>query len=329
MVDMEFQQFEPCLYVYPPKARGKVLVTTLIRRGAKLYNGEMHEFMADYGLTPENAQKGPLARAIYSEILAGRTTPHGGVYYDVRMLPDKLLFVDSSIFTKPAVDAGLDLHKDLPEVAPAGHTSLGGIRVDDNCRSTVSNLFGCGEVIGGVHGANRIGGNAGAETLVFGRIAGTAAAECAARLQFPSDKDLEAALMAEGRKLLKRLDGIEGSESVEDIYADILENMSSNVGIFRTEESLEAAKKNFEQIEERLSKAAVSNEAELLKLYQCEDMVLVGKMAVSAALMRKESRGVFFRNDYPERNDEQWLKNIVVHNEAGSMSLEVCECIKE
>ena len=74
MVDMELQQFEPCLYVYPPEIKGKVLVTTLLRNGAKLYNGQMHEFMGDYGLTSDNAQKGPLARAIYSEILAGRAT---------------------------------------------------------------------------------------------------------------------------------------------------------------------------------------------------------------------------------------------------------------
>ncbi|MBQ8217028.1 MAG: FAD-binding protein, partial [Oscillospiraceae bacterium] len=248
MIDMEFQQFEPCLYVYPPEIKGKVLVTTLIRRGAKLYNGQMHEFMPDYGLTPENAQKGPLARAIYSEILAGRGTPHGGVYYDVRELPDKLLFVDSKIFTQPAVDAGIDLHKELPEVAPGGHTSLGGIRVDEDCRSTVSNLFGCGEVIGGVHGANRIGGNAGAETLVFGRIAGKSAAEYVLKSAYPDESKFRACAEEDISLLAKRFGGIEGAESVEKLYEDIVENMSSKVVILRNENSLKAAWEKFAEL---------------------------------------------------------------------------------
>ena len=328
MVDMELQQFEPCLYVYPPEIKGKVLVTTLIRNGAKLYNGQMHEFMPDYGLTADNAQKGPLSRAIYSEILAGRASPHGGIYYDVRKLPDKLLFIDSRIFTQPAVNAGLDLHKDLPEVAPGGHTSLGGVQVDENCRSSIDNLFACGEVIGGVHGANRLGGNAGAETLVFGRIAGKSAAEYAGQNNYPSDEEYFTSLAEEAEILLKRLGGLEGSESIAEICGAILENMSENAGIFRSEESLCAAAAKFDDIEEKLNKASIDSIDDALMLYRCENMLLVGRMAVSASLLRKESRGVFYRSDYPQRDDENWLKNIVIHNNNGNMELEVCECIK-
>lgn len=328
MVDMELQQFEPCLYVYPPEIKGKVLVTTLIRNGAKLYNGQMHEFMPDYGLTADNAQKGPLSRAIYSEILAGRASPHGGIYYDVRELPDKLLFIDSRIFTQPAVNAGLDLHKDLPEVAPGGHTSLGGVQVDENCRSSIDNLFACGEVIGGVHGANRLGGNAGAETLVFGRIAGKSAAEYAVKNNYPSDEEYFTSLAEEAEILSKRLGGLEGSESIAEICGSILDNMSENAGIFRSEESLCAAAAKFDDIEEKLSKASIDSIDDALMLYRCENMLLVGRMAVSASLMRKESRGVFYRSDYPQRDDENWLKNIVIHNNNGNMELEVCECIK-
>ena len=329
MVDMELQQFEPCLYVYPPEIKGKVLVTTLLRNGAKLYNGQMHEFMGDYGLTSDNAQKGPLARAIYSEILAGRTSPHGGIYYDVRELPDKLLFIDSRIFTQPAVNAGMDLHKDLPEVAPGGHTSLGGVYVDENCQSSIPNLFACGEVIGGVHGANRLGGNAGAETLVFGRIAGKSAADFIKTSTYPQIEDFENSLTKESTELLKRLNGIEGTESVEDICISILDNMSDNAGIFRSEESLNIANAKFDEIEERLGKVSINSVDDALMLYRCENMLLVGRMAVAASLMRKESRGVFYRSDYPQRDDENWLKNIVIHNRDNSMELEVCECIKK
>jgi len=329
MVDMELQQFEPCLYVYPPEIKGKVLVTTLLRNGAKLYNGQMHEFMGDYGLTSDNAQKGPLAHAIYSEILAGRASPHGGIYYDVRELPDKLLFIDSRIFTQPAVNAGLDLHKDLPEVAPGGHTSLGGVKVDENCRSSIPNLFACGEVIGGVHGANRLGGNAGAETLVFGRIAGTSAAKFIKGSEYPSEEDYLTSLAGEAETLLKRLGGVKGSESVEDICLSILENMSENAGIFRSEESLSAADAKFDEIEKKLNEVSINSLDEALMLYRCENMLSVGRMAVAASHLRKESRGVFFRSDYPQRDDENWLKNIVIRRHNGEMQLKVCECIKD
>lgn len=328
MIDMEFQQFEPCLYVYPPEIKGKVLVTTLIRRGAKLYNGQMHEFMPDYGLTPDNAQKGPLARAIYSEILAGRGTEHGGIYYDVRELPDKLLFVDSKIFTQPCVDVGIDLHKELPEVAPGGHTSLGGIRVDENCRSTVENLFGCGEVIGGVHGANRIGGNAGAETLVFGGIAGNTAADYIKTAEYPNREKFLSCAQTELEALAKRMEGLEGTESVEQLYEDIMETMSANVGIFRDEASLNTAREKFTELEAKLESIAANSKEEALRLCQCENMLLIARMAVSASLMREESRGVFYRSDYPQRNDESWKKNIVVYDDGGSMKLEVRECVK-
>lgn len=326
LVDMEFQQYEPCTYIYPPKISGKVIATTLLRSGATLYNGNMHEFMKDYGLARENAQKGPLSRAIVSELRAGHSTPHGGVYYDVTMLSPEFLYQDNKIFTQPAVDAGMDLSRDMPEVMPAGHTSLGGIRTDENCRAKLENLFVCGEAMGGVHGANRIGGNAGAETMVFGNIAGTNAAAYARSTSFPDEKTTEAAGSAEIEKLQARLHGMGGDISAENFFDDIMDTLSKNVGIFRNAHDLLTAQTDIRHLSEQLGNIKVLNEHDALKLYQCENMLLLGYIQIEASLMRKESRGVFFREDYPSQNDAEWKKNIVVCNQSGKPAFQICDC---
>ena len=127
---------------------------------------------------------------------------------------------------------------------------------------------------------------------------------------------------------MKRLGGVEGSESVDDICKEILDVMTNNAGFFRTEDSLKTAEAKFVEIEKKLRNASVNSEEDALTLYKCENMLLIGRMAVAASMLRKESRGVFYRSDYPERNDKDWLKNIVVHNVNGTMQFEVCECIK-
>lgn len=327
LIDMEFQQYEPCTYIYPPEIGGKVIATTLLRHGATLYNGNMHEFMKDYGLTRENAQKGPLARAIFSEVQAGHGTPHGGVYYDVTMLSPEFLYGDNKIFTQPAVDAGMDLNQDMPEVMPAGHTSLGGIRVDENCRTQISNLFACGEAIGGVHGANRIGGNAGTETLVFGNIAGSNAAAYAKSAAFPSEATMEAAVSAKLEILQTRLSGLSGNKPVDQFCSDIMDTMSKNVGIFRNEQNLLTARADIAQLKAQLGDIEIQTENDALKLFQCENMLLLAHMQIEASLIRKESRGVFFREDYPDQNDAEWKKNIVVCNRSGKPTFEIRDCI--
>ncbi len=141
LVDMELQQFEPCCFVYPKQIEGKVIATTLLRHGAELLNGEGREFMADYGLTRENAQKGSLSRAMEEEVRAGRGTPHGGIYYNMTMMSPEMLYKDHAIFTKPAVEIGMDLTKEMPEMMPASHTNLGGVIIDCGGRTEIPGLF--------------------------------------------------------------------------------------------------------------------------------------------------------------------------------------------
>jgi succinate dehydrogenase/fumarate reductase flavoprotein subunit len=330
LTDMEFQQFEPCCFIWPEKIAGKVIATTLLRHGASLLNGEGREFMQDYGLTRENAQKSTLSRAMVSEVNAGRGTPHGGIYYNMTMMSPKFLYEDHAIFTRPAVEMGMDLTREMPEMYPAAHTCLGGVRVDENCGAGVQALFACGEVIGGLHGANRIGGSAGAETVVFGALAGkSAAAYIKEGRGLPSEEAVSRAWRAESAKLNAILAGGGKGVDIGEIRSALEMLISDNLGITRTEKGLVGAKKEIARLRAALEEASAGSMDEAAAVYHCENMLLVASVQVEASLMRTESRGVFFREDFPHRDDRNWNKNILAGEEAGKMVLNVCDCIKE
>lgn len=172
---LAYIQFEPCAAVSPQKIRGKGMITTLFYEGAVLRNRSGERFMLRNSKAGERVSKAELARAIFEEIAQGRGTPGGGVWFDARGVPEGRLAEAYPDYVRRYANVGIDLGRELIEVAPAAHTSLGGVSIDDECRTSVPGLFACGEVTGGIHGADRLGGNAGLETIVFGRIAGEAA----------------------------------------------------------------------------------------------------------------------------------------------------------
>lgn len=330
LVDMEFQQFEPCCFVWPEKIAGRVIATTLLRHGARLLNGEMREFMQDYGLTRENAQKSTLSRAMVAEVQGGRGTPHGGIYYDLTMMSPKFLYEDHAIFTRPALEAGMDLTKEMPEMMPAAHTCLGGIRVDGDCATGVGGLFACGEVIGGLHGANRIGGSAGAETVVFGAVAGNAAA-CYIKDgdKMPSPAAYERAWDACGAKLEELLNRRASGAPVESIRERLGGILAEKLGITRSAAGLGEAREAVAGLSEELKTAPVTSVEEAAALCHCENMLLVAAVQIGASLLRQESRGVFFREDFPEQDDEKWTKNIVAEDDGGKIAFTVCDCVRD
>lgn len=325
LVDMEFQQFEPCAFIYPPQIEGKVIATTLLRHGAALKNGNGEEFMENYGLTKANAQKSSLSRAMVAEVKAGRGTPHGGIYYDMTMMTPEFLYEDHKIFTQPAVDVGMDLTKEMPEMMPAAHTNLGGIRITADCSTQIPNLFACGEVIGGLHGANRIGGSAGAETVVFGAIAGNSAAAYLKTVAEQKESVVENAAKTGTEHVCRFLGRPMGPASAADIRAKLGVVMAEYMGIARDEAGLLEAKRQVKQLEKLLEQAGAESLKECTELYHCENMLLLANIQIEASLLRKESRGVFYRNDYPQQDDTCWCKNIVVHNRKDGIELEVCD----
>lgn len=316
LIDMEFQQFEPCCFVYPPQIEGKVIATTLLRHGATLRNGLGEEFMGNYGLTRENAQKSTLSRAMVAEVAAGRGTPHDGIYYDLTMMGEKFLYEDHAIFTRPAVEANIDLTRQMPEMMPAAHTCLGGIEVNSDCSCVVEGLFACGEVIGGLHGANRIGGSAGAETVVFGGIAGKSAAA------YAKEHAPEHAVSELTQGLEKKLEALLTKEktqgSIQNVQLRLSKLLSAKVGIARSEAGLTEAMEEVAAFKKELAACHATSIKAAASLYHVENMLLIASVQIGASLLRKESRGVFYRDDYPVR-DETWSKNIIAQLCAGEI----------
>ena len=174
--DMDQVQYEPTVALAPERVRGIPVITTMLFDGATFRNAKGEEFLSD-----KHANKDEISRAIFAEIEAGRGSD-GGVWFDATQVPREILDTTYVDTVKRYAAAGVDIHKESMLVAPAPHTSLGGLVIDTHCRvlrtdgTPIPGLFAAGEVTGGIHGFNRIGGNAGTETLVFGRIAGESAA---------------------------------------------------------------------------------------------------------------------------------------------------------
>ena len=328
MVDMELQQFEPCCFVCPPEIEGKVIATTLLRHGAELRNGLGEEFMSKYGLTRSNAQKGSLARAMLSEVRAGRGTPHGGIYYDMTMLSEELLYVDHEIFTKPAVQVGMDLTKEMPEMMPAAHTNIGGVVVDAQCGCGVPGLYACGEVIGGLHGGNRLGGCAGAETVVFGHIAGDGAADYALSGAIAADAEIEAAWNAVAPALTP-IPGQGAASETEEIRRTLGICLRDKLGITRNAQTIREAANTVSALRAKLDATAACDTKDAAERIHCDNMLLLAEMQIRASDMRKESRGVFFREDYPETDEVNWRKNILIRGGENGMELSLRDAIRD
>ena len=177
LCDLEFVQFEPSAAVAPAGIRGKSVITTMYYEGAVLRNTLGDRFMLQYSKDAECVNKDVQSKYIFKEIKEGRGTENGGVYFDATGVGRDRLNEQYDSYVKRYSDVGIDIATTPFEIAPAPHTSLGGVVVDEKCFSGVEGLYACGEIIGGLHGANRLGGNAGLETMVFGRIAGDSAAD--------------------------------------------------------------------------------------------------------------------------------------------------------
>lgn len=192
LVDMEQIQFHPTGMI-KPKSRAGVLVTEAVRgEGGKLFNKNHERFMFNYDDRGELATRDVVARSIYNEIREGRGTEDGGVYLDISHLDDDVIDEKLETMVEQFADVGVDIKNEPMEVAPTAHHCMGGLFIDVNGKSTIEGLYACGEVSGGVHGANRLGGNALAETQVFGKRAGKAASIASEIEKFErNDKSVE------------------------------------------------------------------------------------------------------------------------------------------
>ena len=324
-IDMEFMQFEPCGFVYPPSLIGNVIPTTLLMAGGVLKNANNERFMLKYNKDiGEKVQKDELSRAMHREIIEGRGTKHGGLYYDVTMLPRELIVRNHSIFYEPAIKAGIDITKEPAEVAPIAHTSLGGIIVNEECETSLKGLYAAGEVTGGLHGANRLGGNSGAETLVFGARAGFYSAKYAIAENYIINKNK---INDRAKEKISEIELFrnKNNENLDPsiIRKEIHSVMSLAGSILRNKNQLTDALQSLGQIQNKLSKQYAENTNQLLEIIKNNNMVIVAKIIINAALIRTESRGAHFREDFPSIDNENWLKNIIIRKGESKLESEI------
>ena len=308
---MEQIQFHPTGMVTPESKKG-VLVTEAVRaEGGKLINSEGERFMSKYA--PEKmelATRDVVARSIYQEIIEGRGTENGGVYLDISHLDDDYIDEKLETMVLQFENVGVDIKHEPIEVAPTAHHFMGGLKINEDASTSLKNLYGAGEVCGGVHGANRLGGNALADTQVFGKIAGESASEACRNAELKTNDEMveEEASRIEG--LIKK-----GSIKPMEFKNNIKKLMWEKVAIVRDEKTLNEALKELQEMQDDLKDLDVAGKSQyntdLVTALEVINMVEICILSVKSAILRRESRGAHFRSDFPETKDE-WKKSIVL-----------------
>jgi succinate dehydrogenase / fumarate reductase flavoprotein subunit len=352
LIDMEFVQFHPTGMVWPPSVRG-ILVTEGVRGdGGALRNAEGRRFMFDYipdmfrsetaateeeadrwytdrkgnRRTPDLLPRDEVARAINNEVKEGRGSPHGGVFLDIasRRSADYITRRLPGMYHQFKELADVDITREPMEVGPTCHYVMGGVRVDsDTQAASVSGLYAAGEAAGGMHGANRLGGNSLSDLLVFGRRAGLYAAEHALGLESTPALD-QAEVEAAAARALAPFGRGEG-ENPYAVQQELQETMQDLVGIIRTEGELKAALEKLAVLGERSRRVRVEGNRQYNPGWHLaldlDSMLTVSECVAMAALERKESRGGHTRDDYPRTEPELARVNMVLRQTDGQLEL--------
>ena len=297
LTDMEFVQFEPSAAVWPPQVAGKGIVTTMFYEGAVLRSADGRRFMLEHSEKGECVSKDVQSKCIYGEISRNGGSPHGGVWFDATAVPEEKWQTSYKPYLNRYLACGIDLRKEPVEIAPAAHTTCGGVRIDENCRTRLPGLIACGEVTGGLHGANRLGGNAGLETMVFGRIAGASAiADVREAVALPENRQADVAADVDISALRSRLQNV----------------LRDSLNVIRCEEKMIQGIKALDTMLAGLG--AYEGSYEKHRLY---NDLLTAKTVMVSALERKDSVGCHCRSDALE---EKEIYRVEVKNAAGEMT---------
>ncbi len=353
LVNMEFIQFHPTGMVWPPSVKG-ILVTESVRGdGGVLRNSEGKRFMFDYVpdvfrgqyadteeeadrwyKDPENNKRPPellprdeVARAINNEVKEGRSSPHGGVFLDVstRLPAEEITRRLPSMHHQFKELADVDITAEPMEVGPTCHYVMGGVEVDaDTAATSVPGLYAAGEVAGGMHGSNRLGGNSLSDLLVFGRRAGVGAAEYVGALgdSRPAISEADVAQATETALAPFR----DASENPYTLHAELQQKMNDLVGIIRREDEVREALEMLDGLDERAKSVGVQGKRQFNPGWHLaldlRNMLAVCRCVALAALERTESRGGHTREDYPGM-DPQWrgVNLICTLDDSGSVQL--------
>jgi fumarate reductase (CoM/CoB) subunit A len=297
LIDMEMIQFHPTGAVFPYDARGRLVTEAVRGEGGLLTNTLGERFMKSYDAERmELSTRDVVARAIATEVLEGRGTEHGGVYLDVSHLPKKQIEEKLPVMLEQFLKFGVDIRKQPMEVAPTAHHIMGGHRINTECRTSLPGLFACGEVSGGVHGANRLGGNALAETQVFGKIAGEMAGKSPKRAIRMPEKQI-----AFQRKRLAGF--LKGTVNPAGVARELQIAMWNGAGIFRNATDLEKTQNTANKL--YFEKLHAATERNLIECCTVQNMCVTALLVCRAALLRRESRGAHVRIDVEQRWNSQ------------------------
>jgi succinate dehydrogenase / fumarate reductase, flavoprotein subunit len=351
LINMEFVQFHPTGMVWPPSVKG-ILVTEGVRGdGGVLKDSDGKRFMFEYippvfkgqyaeteqeadqwlkdndsaRRTPDLLPRDEVARAINSEVKAGRGSPHGGVYLDIasRLTPEEIKRRLPSMYHQFKELAGVDITREPMEVGPTCHYVMGGVEVDaDTGAATVPGLFAAGECSGGMHGSNRLGGNSLSDLLVFGRRAGLGAADYVRALSSRPAVAQDAVDTA-AKRALAPFEGPTNGAAAESPYTlqlELQQSMNDLVGIIRKSSEISEALDRLGKLRERFKNIHVEGHRQYNPGWNLaidlRNMLLVSECVAKAALERTESRGGHTRDDHPSM-DSSWRKVLLVCRAAG------------
>jgi len=327
LMDMEMSQFHPTGLIAPgSRLNGSVIAEELRAAGGYLFNSKLERFMGNYNPRFEKATRDEVSRGCYFEIAAGRGTPNGGVWLDVSHLGAKAVEELFPGMLERCLLIGRDLRKEPIEVCPTSHFEMGGVRIDRDCRSDLPGLLVAGEDSGGVHGANRLGGNGVADSTVYGRRAGLCAANTAGERRFKRVDSSRA--IADALAFWERSGG-EQPQALRDEFRDL---MWEKVGVVREATAMTQATGALRTLQERLGNVSVSGSRAYNLTWQAaldvRNAVTVGEMVTHCALAREESRGAHYRSDFPDENPE-WTRNLTVRQEGNTMRFGQQEVVRE
>ena len=324
--DMEFVQFHPTgMSGYGDEWEGRLVTEAVRGEGGHLYNNKGERFMADY--SPKSMEldaRDVVARAIQSEIEAGRGTNNDAVLLDIshrdKSYIEKHLPRMSARFEK----LGVDLAEEPVEVAPTAHYAMGGVRIDWNTGETiVDNLYALGEAVAGVHGANRLGGNSLAETVAMGVTVGD---------HISGTEFGEETVINENVDSLDLIVDEEPDEKIASIQEDVREVIETYAGLRRTEENLKSGLVELKNLRGEVREITPETTASLQTLFDTRSMIASGMIIMNCAGLREESRGAHYRIDWPEKNPQE-KHNLVVDGVDGCVRCEpvgeISETVKE
>ncbi|NLK01025.1 MAG: FAD-binding protein, partial [Clostridia bacterium] len=320
--DMEFVQFYPLGFLFPPSLKG--MLGGLLYY-CRLYNSQGERFMEKYD--PERLElstRDRVSRAIMQEVREGRGGPLGGIFIDLTFQEPGFVKKMTPGLYETYVNFGFDPEKEQIEMAPTVHFFMGGLAINKDWQTQVPGLFGAGEAAGGMHGGNRLSQNALAEIIVSGAVSGENAAKYSLGLRNEEvhlDPKIAEAQVDMVEEMMNRDEGV----SPVEVRKKLREIMTAHVGVFRTEESLKKALKEIEELEKtevRISSKSKYMNKELIEAIENRNMFTTAKTVVLSAIHRKESRGAHYRSDYPETDNSNYLLNIFLRKDGDGLTVD-------